>query len=315
MRSLSIRRPALTLAALALAAGTAMAAPGVADTRTDRLTPGARAVSQLTRANTWTQATSIPLTFNTFHMQGMTLVGDQIWISSVEIIEPTKKFPAPVDGVDRTPGKGRGHVFVITRDGQLLKDIVLGEGDIYHPGGLDFDGSRVWVPVAEYRPHSHSIVYTIDPRTYRVREEFRADDHIGGVVHDTRKHRVAAVTWGSRELLTFRRGDLVDARRNPSAYVDYQDCEHAGQQQMLCTGITELKDAAGAKFELGGIALLDERTGVPVNEVPVQLFSNNNHVVTRNPVAFEARRGVLTMFAAPDGGEEGSELLVYTTQV
>lgn len=262
-------------AALALAGGLSTVAPH-ADARADRLTAEGRAVQQLTRANTWTPAASIPLAFDTFHMQGMTLVGDTIWISSVEILEKTVKYPAPVDGMDRTAGRGRGRVFVITCDGRLVKDIVVGEGDMYHPGGIDFDGRQVWVPVAEYRPHSHSVVYTIDPRTYAVHERFRTDEHVGGVVHDVRKHRVAAVTWGSRELLTLKEdGRVIDEVRNPSAVVDHQDCEHAGEQNMVCTGITELKDATGAKFELGGIALVDERTGVAVNEVPVQVFSNN----------------------------------------
>jgi len=25
---------------------------------------------------------------------------------------------------------------------------------VYHPGGIDFDGVNIWVPVAEYRPDS-----------------------------------------------------------------------------------------------------------------------------------------------------------------
>ncbi|GAB2485483.1 hypothetical protein GCM10027030_19370 [Luteococcus sediminum] len=84
---------------------------------------------------------------------------------------------------------------------------------------------------------------------------------------------------------------------------------------MICTGITGLKDADGKPFELGGVALLDIRTGSLVNEVPIQLFSDDKHVVTRNPVTFEAKGQTLTMFSAPDDGEEGSELFVHTTPV
>ena len=43
----------------------------------------------------------------------------------------------------RTPGKGVGHLFVMDRQGHLQKDIVLGDGDMYHPGGIDFDGRNV----------------------------------------------------------------------------------------------------------------------------------------------------------------------------
>lgn len=307
-----VRRLAAATAALA---ASLLVAP-VADARADRLTPEAHRIQQLTRSNTWTQQAAVPLDFETFHMQGMSLVGDHLWISSVEILEPTVKYPSPVDGMDRTAGKGRGHVFVVTRDGKLVKDIVVGEGDIYHPGGIDFDGRSVWVPVAEYRPHSKAIVYTIDPETFEVTERFRADEHIGGVVHDVKHKKVAAVTWGSREFLSFtRKGELVDEMRNPSAMVDHQDCEYSGGGTMICTGITGLKDADGKPFELGGIALLDIRTGSLVNEVPIQLFSDDKHVVTRNPVTFEAKGSTLTMLSAPDDGEEGSELLVHTTTV
>ena len=88
-------------------------------------------------------------------------------MSTVEIIEPPVRYPEPVDGYDRTPGRGGGHVLVLDRQGNLLKDVTLGEGTIYHPGGIDFDGESVWVPVAEYRPNSEAIVYRIDPRHLR----------------------------------------------------------------------------------------------------------------------------------------------------
>ncbi|WP_420175169.1 DUF6454 family protein [Luteococcus sp. OSA5] len=311
-----MRRGAATVLTAALALTSLAAASPVAEGR-GRLDREAAAVKKLTRSNAWELEKSIDLKFDTFHMQGMSLVGEHIWISSVEIIEPTTKYPKPVDGMDRSPGKGRGHVFVVTRDGELVKDIVVGEGDMHHPGGIDFDGKRVWVPVAEYRPYSKAVVYTIDPRTYQVREAFRADDHVGGVVHDRRAKKIAAVTWGSREFLTFKKrtGRLVDEQRNPSAMVDYQDCEYSGAGTMICTGITGLKDADGKAFELGGVALLDIRSGSLINEVPVQVYSNNGHVVTRNPVAFQAKGSTLTMFSAPDDGEEGSELLVHTTQI
>ena len=32
---------------------------------------------------------------------------------------------------------------------------------MYHPGGIDYDGRHIWVPVAEYRPNSRSIIYRV----------------------------------------------------------------------------------------------------------------------------------------------------------
>ncbi|WP_308162560.1 DUF6454 family protein [Bacillus sp. ISL-7] len=36
----------------------------------------------------------------------------------------------------------------------------LGEGDVYHPGGIAIDCKSIWVPVAEYRPNSKSMIYS-----------------------------------------------------------------------------------------------------------------------------------------------------------
>ena len=89
--------------------------------------------------------------FRTFHPQGMVKIGETLFVSSVEVI-------------DRDAGKGVGHLFKIDMAGALVADLRLGEGAIYHPGGIDYDGTSIWVPVAEYRPDSRSIVYRVDPR-------------------------------------------------------------------------------------------------------------------------------------------------------
>lgn len=142
------------------------------------------AFAKVTRSTPWQLAERIPLRFATHHPPGFALAGDKIFMSSVEIIEAPVKYPEPVDGYDRTPGKGVGHVFVMDRDGNLLRDITVGAGTIYHPGGIDFDGRYLWVPVAEYRPDSASVIYRIDVRTYEVSE-------------------VHGVSWGSRTEYTW----------------------------------------------------------------------------------------------------------------
>ena len=76
---------------------------------------------------------------------------DHVFISSAEIREPTQQYPVSVNGMDRTVGKGRGHMFGMTRDSQLIKDIALSQGDICHLGGIDFHEKNAWVPQAEYR--------------------------------------------------------------------------------------------------------------------------------------------------------------------
>jgi hypothetical protein len=155
-------------------------------------------LAKVTRATTWEPADTIDLQFDAEHPQGMVKLGDRFFISSVEIIEPTTPCPQGCDGYDRTPGQGVGHLFVVDAAGALVADVELGEGHMYHPGGIDYDGRWLWVPVAEYRPNSNSIIYKVDPETLAVEEVFRFDDHIGGVVRDRVTGRLHGVSWGSR---------------------------------------------------------------------------------------------------------------------
>lgn len=306
---------AAALSVTLLGAGGAVAATAVAGAD---VAPYAESFTKTDRNTPWTLASRTKLDFETHHPQGFALVGDRIFMSSVEIIERPVKYPAPVDGYDRTTGKGVGHLFVMTRDGKLLKDIVLGEDTMYHPGGIDYDGQHVWVPVGEYRPNSRSVVYKVDAESLAVQEAFRYDDHVGGVVRDTESGRVHGVTWGSRRLVTWSpAGKRLDLTLNPDHMLDYQDCAYTGGATQLCTGITGLPTAAGGSYELGGLALTSLEDDRVIHEVPFPRFSAAGHVVTRNPVALEQDGGTLRMFAAPDDGDEvaGTELLVYEAPV
>jgi hypothetical protein len=310
-------------AAVAASAPTSAAepAPHASERKAAATAPNGRlatAFAATTRSTAWRLAQRLPLRFPTHHPQGFALVDDRIFMSTVEIVEPTVRFPAPVAGLDRSPGKGVGHVLVLDRRGNLIRDIVLGEGDIYHPGGIDFDGTTVWVPVAEYRPGSRSIVYALDPTSLVAREAFRVDDHVGGVVRDPRTGRVHGVSWGSRTEYTWTtQGRELDARANPSHLVDYQDCAYVAVGKQLCSGVTGLPGPGGTTYELGGLALKDLRDGRILHEVPFPYFSAAGHSATRNPVALETSGTVLRLFAAPDDGEEvaGTELLVYEARI
>ena len=164
-------------------------------------------VKLLTRGTQWKQVAAIPMQFDTQHPQGMVKIGDDFYLSSVEIKTPTKRFPQPVDGYDRDTGEGAGHLFKFDKTGKLLADLPLGEGSVYHPGGIDYDGRYIWVPVAEYRPNSASIVYRVDPATMKATEVFRFKDHVGGIVHNTDAKTLHGVSWGSRRFYRFTLDD------------------------------------------------------------------------------------------------------------
>lgn len=314
-----MRRIAVTSLVGSLAALAALSASTSAQAeqkhRDDQVTV---AFAKTTRSTAWQQAQKIQLRFPTYHPQGFALVGDKIFMSTVEIIEPPVRYPQPVDGYDRTPGKGVGHVLVIDRQGTLIKDLTVGEDTVYHPGGIDFDGGSVWVPVAEYRPNSKAIVYRINPVTYRITEEFRVADHVGGLARDRVTGAIHGVSWGSRTMYTWTStGRQLSRQANNDHLLDYQDCDYVGWRKQICSGITGLPRADGGSYELGGIVLRDLRDNRILHQVPFPRFSAAGHVLTRNPLALEVAGGKLRLFAAPDDGEEiaGTELFIFEAPI
>jgi hypothetical protein len=285
----------------------------------------AERVTKLSRGTQWKPVSAVPINFLTHHPQGMVKIGDTLFVSSVEIKEPTKRFPQPVDGYDRDTGAGVGHLFKIDMKGNLIADITLGEGTIYHPGGIDFDGKHIWVPVAEYRPNSRSIVYRVDPETMKAEEMFRFPDHVGGVVHNTDDKSLHGVSWGSRR---FYRWSLDDSGKptnanespeklralNTSHYLDYQDCKYAGKSRMLCSGVTEMRvTPEAAPFRLGGLDLVNLADGRPIFQTPVLLWTASGFDMTHNPVWMETSDAGIRGYFMPE--DDKSTLYIYETEV
>jgi hypothetical protein len=179
------------------------------------------------------------------------------------------------------------------------------------------------VPVAEYRPDSRSIVYRVDPRTMRATEVFRFADHIGAIVHNTDDNTLHGVSWGSRRFYRWTLGDdgrVTNADTPPeklrtlntSHYLDYQDCKYLGGRRMLCTGMTEMRQAGDAPlFRLGGIDLIDLDVGRPLHQVPVLLWTAGGLDMTHNPVWIEASEKGLRGYFMP----EDDQSTLYTFDV
>lgn len=321
---MNLRTASLVCAAATLVAGATSAAAlqvGPAHRAPDSDDALVQTFENVSRSTAWTRTATLDLDFETYHPQAMEVVGDRIYLSSVEIIEPTVRYPEPVDGYDRTPGKGLGHLFVLDRDGQLLKDIVISDGNRYHPGGLDYDGEFLWLPVAEYRPNSSADIYRIDPTTYDVTKLFTVSDHIGGVVRDQETGHLVGQSWGSRRFYDWTVGGRQKGFwLNENHFLDYQDCEYVASRKALCSGVTGLPAQPGAAtgYELGGLVMIDLRDRHRIlHEVPLQQWSTAGHVITRNPTDLDADGSHLTLYAAPDDSGEaaGTQILVYEADV
>ena len=295
-------------------AGLSLAAQPERDVVADR-------VMQLTRNSPWRQVEAIKVGFSTHHPQGMVRVGEHFFISSVEVRRPTKRFPQPIDGYDRDAGEGIGHLFKMDLRGRLVSDVTLGEGTIYHPGGIDYDGTHIWVSVAEYRPDSRSIIYRVDPQTLTATPVLRFADHIGAIVHNLDDRTLHGASWGSRRFYRWTldaKGNVTNAAAspeslrtlNPAHYIDYQDCKYAGRSRMLCAGLTEFRISPdAAPFRLGGLELVDLRASRPIHQVPILLWTPSGLDMTHNPVWLEPIANGLRAYFMPE--DDTSTLYVY----
>lgn len=282
-------------------------------------------VKLLTRGTQWKQVAAIPVGFDTQHPQGMVKIGDDFYVSSVEIKKPTTRYPQLQDGYDRDTGEGAAHLFKFDKTGKLLADLPLGEGPVYHPGGIDYDGKFIWVPVAEYRPNSAAIIYKVDAATMKATEVFRYKDHVGGIVHNTDDDTLHGVSWGSRRFYRFtldKDGRVTNAsvpsaelrKMNKSGYIDYQDCKYLGNREMLCSGLNNYRMKKDAPvFPLGGFEIVDLRSDMATFQMPIELWTESGLPMTYNPFWIETTPTGLRAYFMPEDNK--STLYIYDADV
>ncbi len=276
----------------------------------------AHAFQRVSRATTWEQIETIPLDFKTFHPQGLVRTKGHLFISSVEILEPPRLDPHAIPGEpDRSEGRGRALLFKVDPSGRLVQALALGEPmrGIYHPGGMGFDGRNLWVPVAQYRPHSVSVIYRVDAQTLKAEAVFEVRDHVGALVYDGERDLLHGASWGSR---TFHTWDLTGRElgswTNGSHYVDYQDCQYVPTRYMLCGGTSEHSAPQLGRFALGGLGLVDLDSQRVIHQVPVLLYPQEagpQTVMTRNPVHAEMDGGSIRFYFIPE--DDRSFIYVY----
>lgn len=70
-----------------------------------------------------------------------------------------------------------------------------------HPGGFQFDGKYLWIPLAESRRTGHSVIRVLDPRALKTGvpvpyvREIPVPDHIGALAVATERNRVLGASW------------------------------------------------------------------------------------------------------------------------
>jgi hypothetical protein len=147
-----------------------------------------------------------------FHVQGLVLDGTHIWVTSV----------------DQQHRKGYIHQFD-RATGKFLRRLELTDGARYHPGGISISGGSIWVPVAEMKPDSSTMLVEIDTDTLQIRRKIPVADHLGCVAASGRT--LVAGNWDSRLLYLFDLDNAGDVRvvSNPST-THFQDMKIVGHQ-------------------------------------------------------------------------------------
>jgi hypothetical protein len=127
-------------------------------------------------------------------------VGAESVVSSVEVGRAPARYPSPVEGFVRHTGEGAAHLFRTSSRGQRLRDVIVGEGALYHPSGLDYDGQAVWLAVPTYpRPDSGTPRFTLTIRTAKRLEPGRcgAEGFVHGVCRRVNDPASAVSNWSS----------------------------------------------------------------------------------------------------------------------
>ena len=159
----------------------------------------------------------VPLEFSTFHVQGLDITEQFYFVTSVD----TEQDRAWLFKIDR-------------KNAHLISQVELTDGALIHPGGLQHDGRLLWVPNAEYKRQSRTMVYGLDPDTLEIRTSFGVDDHIGAVASDG-NNLLYGVNWDALHFYTWD----IDGRQlkkidSPTSMA-YQDIKYfAGK--LLCSG-------------------------------------------------------------------------------
>jgi hypothetical protein len=167
---------------------------------------------------------TLDLRGDTHHVQGIDFDERHAWVTSV----------------DKAGRKGYLQEFALDT-GEGLRTVEVTRGVRYHPGGLSVAGESLWMPVAEYRRESSSVIQKRSLRTLELESEFDVADHIGCVAVGAGV--LVGANWDGRDFYIWNEaGQLQRKVPNPTSNA-YQDIKFEGGR-LVAAG--HLSDQTGA---------------------------------------------------------------------
>lgn len=194
-----------------------------------------------------------------------------------------------------------------------MQEIILGEGSIYHPGGMDSDGRYIWVPVCEYRPNGASILYRIDPASMAIEKMKSVADAIGAVVYNPDNNQLTGMNWDARKFYRWQykknTGTLewISTEDNNHHFIRYQDCNYIGNGIMICSGLRGYYN--GIKFRLGGLQAIRLQDYAAVFDTPVPVWKRNDIPLNSNPFFCEKNKNGVALYFVPE--DDSSTMYIY----
>jgi hypothetical protein len=115
------------------------------------------------------------------HVQGIDLDRDHFWVTSVD----AAGHRGYLDQFNRATAK-------------FERRIDLTDGPRFHPGGFSIHRDSIWVPVAEYKPHSTAVLEEIDKHSLAIKRKLSIADHIGCLA--VTSDNLIAGNWDTRQF-------------------------------------------------------------------------------------------------------------------
>lgn len=165
----------------------------------------------------------------THHVQGLVVDGGRVYLTSV----------------DAAARKGFLFEYELAT-GRRLRAVEVQTASMIHPGGMDDDGDSLWIPVAEYRPGSRSVIQRRSKATLELLGAFEVTDHIGALA--VLPEGLLLANWDARQFYLYtREGKLVWTRANPNS-TRYQDMKRR-YGAIVASGLRGRGAAAAAVVE------------------------------------------------------------------
>lgn len=189
-------------------------------------------VTAISTISTLEFVNSVPLankTYPTYHPQGVKVLGNDLYLSTVQ-----------------GTLTGYGHIVKFQLDSAQapriatpISRLTFDRGPkkrMIHPGGVDFDGDDLLVPLAEYDSSGPGAIMRVDLKNFGAYSTVNTiKDHIGAIVRDA--EAIYVMNWDSKKTYAFDGVSALPIAGAKGTGWNYQDCKQVVRGYALCSAL------------------------------------------------------------------------------